>query len=95
MLTTPYARAQGLGSDYLAHMPRLALWLILVIVGLLTWLALPGATAGIVLVSSLLVTFLLRRLMLKRLDGTTGDTAGALLEILEATALIALVVHLH
>ena len=36
------------------------------------------------------VFLLLRALMVKRLGGTTGDTAGALVEITEAAVLIAL-----
>ena len=39
------------------------------------------------------VTFaFLRRLMVKRLGGTTGDTAGALLEVLELMTLVGWVV---
>ncbi|HWV08956.1 MAG TPA: adenosylcobinamide-GDP ribazoletransferase, partial [Pseudomonas sp.] len=34
--------------------------------------------------------FWLRRLMVQRLGGTTGDTAGALLELLECAVLVAL-----
>ena len=36
------------------------------------------------------VFFYLRVLMLKRLGGTTGDTAGALLELAECAVLVAL-----
>ena len=43
-------------------------------------------TAGIIIIGScILVLFLLRRLMLQRLGGATGDTAGAVTEIIEAT----------
>jgi len=41
------------------------------------------------------VTFLLaRRAMLRRLGGTTGDTDGALLELVECTVLVGLALQL-
>jgi len=41
-----------------------------------------------------LVLLGLRSLMLARIGGTTGDTAGAAVEILEAVALLAMVIML-
>lgn len=86
-LCTPYVRSGGLGEALAQHLPRpgaKALLLLLVLAGLLF--------GGFWVVLVVLVAFwLLRRLLLQRLGGTTGDTAGALLEVLECTALVALV----
>jgi adenosylcobinamide-GDP ribazoletransferase len=87
LLLTPYVRAEGLGEAMARHLPRQPAALILLMVcaaGLLL--------GGLCMMLAVFVTFvLLRRMMLKRLGGTTGDTAGALLEILECVALIVLV----
>lgn len=86
-LTTPYVRPGGLGSALAQHAPRRAMVLTL-LATLLGVLAILGLR-GIALVSGCLVVFwLLRRMMMARLGGTTGDTAGALLEVLETSALI-------
>ncbi|MEX2481607.1 MAG: adenosylcobinamide-GDP ribazoletransferase [Gammaproteobacteria bacterium] len=87
-LTTPYVRSQGLGSLLASHLPRRAcalaviftLLAVLTFFGLETWWLL-AVVAG--------VLFALRRLMLRRIEGTTGDTAGALVEITEIVALLA------
>ena len=42
------------------------------------------------MVLAALVFVWLRQVMLRRLGGTTGDTAGALLEILEVAVLVGL-----
>lgn len=86
LLTTPYVREHGLGSDLSRHAPRLISWLA-VIVTMLALLLLAGAP---VLLVAILLFALLRRLMLQRLGGTTGDTAGALVELTESTALAGL-----
>lgn len=86
-LTTPYVRHQGLGSLLVSHLPRRAcalavvftLLAIPVFIGLEVWWLL-AAVAG--------TFFTLRRLMLRRIEGTTGDTAGALVELAETVALL-------
>ncbi|GIX26848.1 MAG: adenosylcobinamide-GDP ribazoletransferase [Burkholderiales bacterium] len=86
-LTTPYVRPGGLGSALAAHLPRrqaivstgAAVVAILVL----------NAERGLVIVAIAgLVFALLRWLMMARLQGTTGDTAGALIEIAEAAVLM-------
>lgn len=86
-LTTPYVRPAGLGSALARHAPRRAMVLMLLatLLGVLAALGMRGA--GLVL-GCLAVFWLLRRMMIARLGGTTGDTAGALLEVLETAALI-------
>ncbi|MBC7213128.1 MAG: adenosylcobinamide-GDP ribazoletransferase, partial [Pseudomonas sp.] len=53
-------------------------------------LALGGWAVLWPLLAALLVFVWLRLLMCRRLGGTTGDTAGALLELLELTVVVTL-----
>jgi adenosylcobinamide-GDP ribazoletransferase len=87
-LTTPYVRAGGLGQALAEHLPRQQLpWMLganAVAMLLFGWPALLALlVAGVIFIW-------LRILMLKRLGGATGDTAGALLEIAECAVLLAL-----
>ncbi len=86
-LTTPYVRPAGLGSALAQHAPRRAMVLMLLatLLGVLAALGMRGAGLA---AGCLAVFWLLRRMMMARLGGTTGDTAGALLEVLETAALI-------
>ncbi|NOQ77146.1 MAG: adenosylcobinamide-GDP ribazoletransferase [Methylococcaceae bacterium] len=88
LLTTPYVRANGLGTLLVNNMPQKSLRIVLFFVILLAVISI-GILPLIVFFSVLLI---LRYQMLKRLNGTTGDTAGALLELIEASILTALVV---
>lgn len=88
-LTLPYVRAQGMGSA-LATAPRLACTVALMLGGAF---ALTFAQAG--LIALLLATAVLtawRQACLHRLGGFTGDTAGALAEMVETVVLVGLVV---
>lgn len=90
-LTTPYVRSGGLGARLAAHLPGRAAASSL----LITSVAIPavGGLAGFTLLFIVVTTFvLLRAAMLRRLGGTTGDTAGALVELSEAVVLVALVI---
>ena len=88
-VTTPYARAQGLGSA-LRDAPRGACWLGMAAAALL---ALFLGWRGLVVLAAVLVLFILwRRACMHRLGGFTGDTCGALAEMTEAVVLVALVV---
>lgn len=89
-MVTPYAREQGLGTDYIAHAPRRAVWLVVLLV-----LAAGAVASPLASLTALLLFVALRRLMLQRLGGTTGDTAGALTEIIEAGVLCAAALSLH
>lgn len=74
-LTTPYVRAGGLASAVTEHMPRTAAQALVVVV-----VVLAAAIAWQGLLLALIGFWLLRRLMLQRLQGCTGDTAGASVE---------------
>ncbi len=92
-LSTPYVRPHGLGSLLANYLPRRTS--IIVVMFSLTAAPLVIGTAAIGPLLAMAGTFLmLRRLMLQRLGGTTGDTAGALVEITETvTLLTATLIH--
>jgi adenosylcobinamide-GDP ribazoletransferase len=87
LATTPYARREGIASTMLArlqHRHAIAIGGAVVVLLALYSLWLP--------LCLLLAGYGLRTLMLRRLGGTTGDTAGALIELIEALLLILAVV---
>jgi adenosylcobinamide-GDP ribazoletransferase len=87
--TTPYVRAGGLGQALAEQLPRRQLPWLLAGHGLAICL-LFGWAGGLALAVAALVFFCLRRLMCQRLGGTTGDTAGALVELAECAVVLAL-----
>jgi len=91
-LTTPYVRDQGLGSVMASYLSRDYAWIVLFITAVLMILWLGVINATVVIVMSLLVLWWLRSLMLKNLNGMTGDTIGAAIEIVEAFVLCAVVI---
>ncbi len=74
-LTTPYVRNEGLGSAIAEDFPNELAWPVLALCAVL---ALLSSFSGLLLM--LLGFWSLRRLMLQRLRGFTGDTAGASIE---------------
>lgn len=84
-LTMPYVRAGGLGEALANYLPRTAGWVVLAGCLLAGWLSL-----GSVLLAGIAAFAWLRWLLLRRLGGTTGDTAGAMLECLEVVLLVGL-----
>ncbi|MFJ7145563.1 adenosylcobinamide-GDP ribazoletransferase [Pseudomonas protegens] len=90
-LSTPYVRAGGLGQALADHLPALAGRQVLGL-SVLVCLLLGGYSGLWAVLLAVVLFFWLRQLMIRRLGGTTGDTAGALLELLETAVLLALVV---
>ncbi|MGH8433662.1 MAG: adenosylcobinamide-GDP ribazoletransferase [Pseudomonas sp.] len=91
-LSTPYVRVGGLGQALSEHLPRQILPWVLgahgVAMLLLGW-------EGLLALSCALLLFAwLRWRMIVRLGGTTGDTAGAMVELVEALVLVALALTL-
>ncbi len=86
-LFTNYVRAEGLGSPFA---DRLAVEKMLpgLIVAIAAGFLLSGLFWAVAVVLALLVFVLARALMVKRIGGTTGDTAGALIEMLEVAVLL-------
>jgi len=88
-LSTPYVRQGGLGQALAEHLPRQAAgWVLL---GCMLFCLVLG---GWTVVLSLAVFAWLRQLMFRRLGGTTGDTAGAMLELLELAVVLGLALGL-
>lgn len=93
-LTTPYVRNNGLGSSLAANQPRR--WSIFIIAAVFLLMFLLTDTRYLLLALTAIITFLLlRNMMFHRLGGTTGDTAGALVEITETTVLSVSVIALN
>ncbi|EQM76210.1 adenosylcobinamide-GDP ribazoletransferase [Pseudomonas stutzeri] len=91
-LTTPYVRPGGLGQVLAEQMPRNTSRIVLGGV-VLACLAL-GSSGWLVLAATVGVGWLSRRAMCRRIGGTTGDTAGALLELVECAVLVVLALGL-
>lgn len=88
-LTTPYARAQGLGTGLRTAPRALSAAAVLLAAGI----AAAFGQAGLVALAAATAVFLLwRRACMQRLGGFTGDTAGALAECVEAAVLVAWVI---
>ncbi|HEN8799426.1 TPA: adenosylcobinamide-GDP ribazoletransferase [Pseudomonas putida] len=90
-LGTPYVRPGGLGQALAEHLPRReAAWVLLVSV--LLCIVLAGHQAFWVMLVVLAGFAWLRHAMCRRLEGTTGDTAGAMLELLELAVVLVLAI---
>ena len=87
-LGTPYVREGGLGSAMAANLSERDGWRVLLGAALACLLG--GWSGLLALLVAALAFALCRRALLQRLGGTTGDTAGAVLELLECAVLVAL-----
>lgn len=86
-LTTPYVREAGLGSTLTQHLPRTPAWTMIAIVFVcITFIT--GFNSVLLIASAIATLVALRILMLKRIRGTTGDTAGATVELTEMVVLV-------
>ncbi|HKQ30476.1 MAG TPA: adenosylcobinamide-GDP ribazoletransferase [Burkholderiales bacterium] len=92
-ITTSYVRPGGLGTALSARLRRVptATVLITVAVSTIYFLGMMGAGMVIIVV---ITCMSLRTMMQRRIGGTTGDTAGALVEITEVALLTALALRL-
>ena len=90
VIYTPYQRAQGLGSELKQHSRSFWLWVqcifVVAVAAFLQWWAVLGT-----MLVALCFGWFLRRIMMVRLGGWTGDTAGALIELIELVALLGVV----
>lgn len=87
-LSTPYANATGMANTVVANLPKRVAWLIVVICFVSASLL---SVWGVIAV--MLGFYLMRKLMLQRLGGCTGDTVGALVEVSEMLFLLGAVVY--
>lgn len=86
-ISTPYVRAGGLGEALVQRAPRGGvIFSALAVLPLLFWAL--GLRAWLLLAAVLALSLWFRHAVMQRLDGFTGDIAGALLELLECTGLL-------
>lgn len=87
-LSTPYVRPRGLGAALAANLPRPAAATVVAATAIAAVFLADGK--GLWMLVAVGGTFLLLRgMMVGRLGGATGDTAGALIELSEAAMLVA------
>ena len=86
-LTTPYVRPGGLGAALAQYLPRRA-GILVVLVSTLGMAAAMGKAGVISIAAAAGMFLLLRSIMLRRIHGTTGDTAGAMVELIETAVLM-------
>ena len=89
-LSTPYLRANGLGTAIQAHLPKTGTKIVIA----LTLLAgvLWGWVGLVTVLTFILSTLYLRYKFMQRLGGITGDTVGASIEITESMMLLAIAI---
>ncbi|SFI28921.1 adenosylcobinamide-GDP ribazoletransferase [Nitrosomonas sp. Nm34] len=86
-LTTPYVRSHGLGTALATYQPR-KLSIFVITVTPLLLLLMTGLDYFWLILMTILIFLVLRLMMMQRIRGTTGDTAGALIEITETSVLL-------
>lgn len=89
LATTPYVRIGGMGETAVQNLPKRTVWLSLMIIMSLSVFLLQENSWGLIIL--FVIAYLFRRLMIKRLHGTTGDTAGAMIEVMEVSTLLVLI----
>lgn len=92
-LTTPYVRPGGLGSALAQHLPRRA-GIVIVLVSVLCVVAAMGKVGAVSIMVAAALFLMLRAMMLRRIHGTTGDTAGAMVELIETSVLVTVAIAL-
>ncbi|GAB3094456.1 adenosylcobinamide-GDP ribazoletransferase [Aestuariicella hydrocarbonica] len=92
LLSTPYVSKQGIAENFLKYANRRHLRISVACAWIFALVLLPLPQALILMVTVTSLFAGLRALMVRRLGGTTGDTSGASIEILEAAVLIACLV---
>lgn len=90
LIHTPYVRAEGLADALSKQLSSKACYLVSVSFSTISLIVLGWSSFAIILLS-LASLCCLRYFMLKRLDGCTGDTLGALIELSETSILLSLV----
>ena len=86
LITTPYVRANGMGETAVKNLPKIAVWLMSLFVLISSIVLFKEHSFALLIL--LAIGYFLRRLMLNRISGTTGDTAGAMLEVMEVSTML-------
>lgn len=89
--TTPYVRPNGLGAS-LARYPSRTPAMVLAVLVLIAACAGAGWAGACGVLAAVFVLFVVHRLSIARIGGFTGDVAGAMVELTEATVLVSLCV---
>ncbi|WP_295445633.1 adenosylcobinamide-GDP ribazoletransferase [uncultured Thiodictyon sp.] len=89
LITTPYARPQGMAGDPARLAPPGACRLVVALSAGAAVLVL-GWTGVLLTIAAAALYWLVRRALLERLGGFTGDTAGALVELTETLLILVL-----
>jgi adenosylcobinamide-GDP ribazoletransferase len=86
---TPYVCANGIAAAHAEFVPpRSAITVVVASLGIA--LLTLGAVAAVAAAAAALCFGALRAWLVRRLGGTTGDTAGAMIELIEASVLVAI-----
>ncbi|MFK8018514.1 MAG: adenosylcobinamide-GDP ribazoletransferase [Pseudomonadales bacterium] len=94
-VSTDYVRHAGIGSAAADNPARQAIFISLAI-SLLVVVALLGLSlAAVALTVTMIVAFYWRQLWINRIDGFTGDTAGASIELCEAALLFSCAIYFN
>lgn len=89
LATTPYVRSGGMGESAANNLPKSGVWFVsLLVVGLSVYLL---GQLSVALIVIFVIGYLSRSMMIKRIGGTTGDTTGALIEVIEVSSLISFI----
>jgi len=86
LATTPYARVGGMGDTAVKYIQKPAVWFVFLLIINLSVFLLQENSWGLLVL--FVIGLLLSQLMIKRISGTTGDTAGAMLEVMEVSTLL-------
>lgn len=93
-VTTPYVRAGGIMHEKIRQASRGSVLLVAAL-ATLPVVVLAGQATWVAAIAAAPVAWLLRRAMLSRLGGTTGDTGGALVEMVETAVLLVVAVQVQ
>jgi adenosylcobinamide-GDP ribazoletransferase len=88
LLTTPYVRPGGLGIALAEQHPRTGVIAVCASTAVLV-VSCFGAVGVVMMIVAATALLGLRALMQRHLGGTTGDTAGGLIELIEAAVVVA------
>ncbi len=91
LVSTPYVRENGIASLMMSSLPVKSIWISVLVIALLisAWIGWAGIA---IIISVALAVMLFRFMICRRIGGTTGDTAGALIELVEVVVLFSFVV---
>jgi len=93
LATTPYVRVGGMGESAVQNLPKSTVWIVFLTI--LSFSVYVLKELSVALLILFVVAYLLRRIMLKRIKGTTGDTAGAMLEVMEVSVLLVFILLMN